>query len=111
MAVLAIIGLLMIAFGVSYITYALAVALAPSLGVAGGAAVTGAVFVGPPLVWALIFLILRRAPPPKPAPAPAPNGLWLSLFAAIAKETPWMAIIGTGAIAAVEMFLASRRKK
>jgi hypothetical protein len=108
MVVLGLIGLLLIVFGVWYLAFALAAALTPSLGVAGGTAVTGGIFVGPVFLWAIIILLLRRPPPPKPV-AP-PSGLWLTLFAAIAKETPWIAIIGGGLMAAAEMFLSSRRK-
>jgi hypothetical protein len=83
--------------------------LTPALGVAGGAAVTGGIIVGPIFLWAVIILALRR-PPPKPAPS-ASNGLWLALFAAIAKETPWIAIVGAGLMAAAEMFLLRPRRK
>ena len=108
-AVLALIGLLLIIFGVGYLALALDAALTPALGVAGGAAVTGSIFVGPVFLWAIIILLLRRPPPPKPAAAP--SGLWLALFAAIAKETPWIAIVGAGAVAALEMFLTRGKRK
>lgn len=110
-AVLGLIGLLLIIFGVGYLVYALAMALTPALGVAGGAAVTGGIIVGPIFLWAIILLLLRRTPPPKPAQAQASNGLWLALFAAVAKETPWIAIVGAGLMAAAEMFLTRRRAK
>jgi hypothetical protein len=109
-AVLAVIGLLLVIFGVGLLAFAMAAALAPSLGVAGAAAVTGGVFVGPVFLWAIIILLLRRAPAPKPAAQPS-NGLWLALFAAIAKETPWIAIIGAGLMAAAEIFLVRRKPK
>ena len=82
-ALLAVIGLTLIVFGVGFLAYAMATALAPSLGVAGGAAVTGAVFVVPPFLWAIMMLALRRTPPPKATIAQ--NSLWLTLFAAIAE--------------------------
>jgi hypothetical protein len=107
-AVLALIGVALIFFGVGFLAYALASALAPSLGVAGGAAVTGAIFVVPPFIWALIMLSLRR---PVPKPIIPPNGLWMALFAAIARETPWVAILGAGLVAAAEIFLSSRKRK
>jgi hypothetical protein len=34
----------------------------------------------------------------------------MALFAAIAKETPWIAIVGAIAIAGAEMFFGRRRK-
>ncbi|HTP77869.1 MAG TPA: hypothetical protein VMJ73_12925 [Rhizomicrobium sp.] len=107
-AVLALIGILLLFFGVGLLAYALATALAPSLGVAGGAAVTGAIFVVPPFVWAVIMLSLR---PPPPKPAIAPTGLWMTLFAAIAKETPWVAIVGAALVAAAEIFISHRTRK
>ena len=110
-AVLGLIGLLLVVFGISYLAFALATALAPSLGVSGGAAVTGGIFVGPVFVWAIIILLLRRTPAPKPAAAAAmPGGLWLALFSAIAKETPWIAIIGAGLVGAAELFFLRKRK-
>ncbi len=105
--VLGLIGMALIFCGVGFLAYAMASALAPSLGVAGGAAVTGAIFVVPPFFWAIIILSLRRA---APKPIVAPGSLWMALFAAIARETPWVAIIGAGLVAAAEIFL-SRRKK
>ncbi len=107
-AVLAVIGLLLVVFGVGFLSYALAVALEPTLGVAGGAAVTGAIFVGPPVLWAALTLL--TASKPKPKPVVMPNGLWTALFAAIAKETPWIAIIGAILVGAAEMLLARRKK-
>ena len=108
-ALLALIGMLLIFFGVGFLAYAMAAALAPSLGTAGGAAVTGAVFVGPPLLWAIIVLSLR--PPPKPKQTIAASGLWMALFAAIAKETPWIAIFGAAFVAAAEIFISHRPRK
>ena len=109
-AVLALIGILLLFFGVGFLAYALATALTPSLGVADGAALTGGVFVGPPFIWAVIMLSLRPPPPP-PKPAISPSGLWMTLFAAIAKETPWVAIVGAGLVAAAEIFFSHRAKK
>ena len=108
-ATLAVIGLLLVVFGVGFLAYALALALTPALGVAGGAAVTGAIFIGPPLLWASLTLMLASKPKPKEHKIPT-GGLWTALFAAIAKETPWVAIIGTVLVGAAEMFLNSRRK-
>jgi hypothetical protein len=108
-AVLAIIGMTLIVFGVGFLGYAIAAALTPSLGVAGGAAVAGGIFVGPPFIWAIVALLVRRTAAPKPALPP--NSLWLTLFAAVAKETPWVAIVGAGLVAAAEIFLVSGKRK
>lgn len=106
--VLALIGVALIFFGVGFLAYALATALSPALGIAGGAALTGAMFVVPPFIWAIIMLALRR---PRPRPVVPPDSLWMALFAAIAKETPWVAIVGAGLVAAAEIFLSRRPKK
>ncbi|MGH8122423.1 MAG: hypothetical protein ACREPT_06585 [Rudaea sp.] len=106
-AVLVIIGLLLVVFGVGFLSYALALALTPVLGAAGGAAVTGAIFVGPPVLWAGV--VLMRGPHKRKSSTP-PSSLWMALFAAIAKETPWIAIVGAIAIAAAEMFFGRKRK-
>ncbi|HUO89372.1 MAG TPA: hypothetical protein VMU08_09375 [Rhizomicrobium sp.] len=106
--VLAIIGVTLMVFGVGFLGYAITAALTPSLGVAGAAAVTGGIFTGPPFLWAIAALLVRR-PPPKPAPIP-PGSLWMTLFQAIAKETPWVAIVGAGLVAAAEIFLVRRKK-
>jgi hypothetical protein len=111
LAVLGIIGGLLLFFGVGLLAYGLATALAPALGIAGGAALTGGVFVVPPFVWAIIILLMRRPPAPAPQPAAAAsNNLGLALFAAVAKETPWIAILGTGALALAQMYLGRRKK-
>ena len=113
LGVLGIIGGLLLFFGVGLLAYGLATALAPALGVAGGAALAGGVFVVPPFVWALIILLMRRQPPtPAQQPAAAAsNNLGLALFAAVAKETPWIAIAGTGALALAQMYLSRGRRK
>ena len=108
-AVLAVIGLLLVVFGVGFLSIALAMALARYLGVAGGIAVTGAVFVGPPLLWAAVTLM--TSPKPKAKQAARTDGLWTALFAAIARETPWIAILGAVLVGMIEMFFAGRRKK
>ena len=43
--------------------------------------------------------------PRKPPPQPANNELTKVLFAAVAKETPWVAIVGAGLAGAANMFL------
>jgi hypothetical protein len=63
--------------------------------------VAGAVFLVPPLVWAIVTHMSR----PKQAPPPANNELTRALLAAVAKETPWLAIIGAGLAGAANMFL------
>ena len=104
-AILAAAAIAMAFFGIGLIGMAIAAALVSALGVVGGYAVAGAVLLVPPLVWAIVTHISR----PKQAPPPANNELTRALLAAVAKETPWIAIIGAGLVGAVNMFL-SRNK-
>ena len=101
-AVLAAIAIAMAFFGIGLLGMALASALVQTLGVVGGYAVAGAVLLVPPLLWAVI---IQSAHPKR---RPAQNGgneLTKVLLAAVAKETPWIAIIGAGLAGAANMFL------
>jgi len=98
-AILAAAAIAMAFFGIGLLGMALAAALAATLGPVGAYAVTGAVLLVPPLVWALTLRLSR------PKPAPVNNELTRVLLAAVAKETPWIAILGAGLAAAANMFL------
>ena len=90
-------------FGIGFLGMALAAALVAALGTVGGYALAGVVFLVPPLLWALITHLFRRR---RPAQQQAPNSdLARVLFAAIAKETPWGAIVGAGLIGVANLFL------
>jgi hypothetical protein len=89
-------------FGIGLLAMALAAALVTVLGTAGGYAIAGAVLLVPPLIWAII----TRLPRPRRQQAPPVNSdLTRVLFAAVAKETPWVAIIGAGLVGAANLFL------
>jgi hypothetical protein len=100
-AILAAAAIAMAFFGIGLIGMAIAAALVSALGPVGGYAVAGIVFLVPPLVWAIVIHMSR----PKQAPPPANNELTRALLAAVAKETPWLAIIGAGLAGAANMFL------
>lgn len=101
-AVLAAIAIAMAFFGIGLLGMALASALVTALGVVGGYSLAGALLLLPPLVWAMIVHLSR----PKKAPAQiGGNELTKVLLAAVAKETPWIAIIGAGLVGAANMFL------
>jgi len=100
-AILAAAAIAMAFFGIGLIGMAIAAALVSALGPVGGYAVAGIVFLVPPLVWAIVTHVSR----PKQAPPPANNELTRALLAAVAKETPWIAIIGAGLAGAANMFL------
>jgi hypothetical protein len=101
-AVLAAIAIAMAFFGIGLLGMALAAALVKALGTVGGYAVAGMVFLVPPLIWAVVTHLSR---PRRTAAAPANNELTRVLLAAVAKETPWIAIIGAGLAGAANMFL------
>jgi hypothetical protein len=94
-------------FGVGLLGMALAGTLTASLGMVGGYAVAGALLLAPPLLWALIT---RLSQPSKPSP-PANNELTRVLLAAVAKEAPWVAIIGAALAGAANMFLNRNKSK
>ena len=100
-AVLAAIAIAMAFFGIGLLGMALATALVTALGAVGGYAVAGAVFLVPPLAWAIVMHFTRR----QKQSAPADNELTRVLLAAVAKEMPWIAIIGAGLAGATNMFL------
>ncbi len=100
-AVMASIAIAMAFFGIGLLGMALAAALVAALGTVGGYALAGAVLLLPPLGWAVITHMKRpRRPPPQQN-----SELTRVLFAAIAKETPWMAIVAAGLAGAANMFL------
>lgn len=100
-AVLAAAAIAMAFFGIGLLGMALASALVNEVGPVGGYALSGAALLVPPLVWATVTHLSR----PKKQPTPSNNELTRVLLAAVAKETPWIAIIGAGLASAVSMFL------
>jgi predicted dinucleotide-binding enzyme len=100
-AILAAAGIAMAFFGVGLLGTALALALAKTVGVVDAYALAGAVLLVPPLIWVIVKLSSR----PKKRAATADSELTRVLLAAVAKETPWVAIIGAGLVGAANMFL------
>jgi hypothetical protein len=100
-AILAAAAIAMAFFGIGLLGMALAAALVAALGTVGGYAVAGVAFVLPPLIWAVVTHLSR----PRKQPPPVNNELTRVLLAAVAKETPWIAIIGAGLAGALNMFL------
>ncbi len=100
-AVFAVIGLALVFSGAMMLPLAIAAALAPSVGEAWGYAIAGAILLVPPLLWAVAVSLFR---PRRPKPPKGASEVLRALFAAIAKETPWIAIVGAGVAGAAEMF-------
>jgi hypothetical protein len=106
-AVMLAIGLGMAFFGVGLLGLALAASLVALFGVAGALAIAGGVLLLPPFFWAVGRLLFKpRKPPPPPT-----SGIVTALLAAVAKETPWIAIISAGVAGAVDMFLNRNKPK
>lgn len=103
-AILAATAIGMAFFGICLLGAALAVALTQALGPVGGYALAGAIFLVPPMTWAVITHFSRPRRPPQQQPGAA-NDLTRVLLAAVAKETPWVAIIGAGLVGVANMFL------
>jgi hypothetical protein len=100
-AILAAAAIAMAFFGIGLLGMALAAGLVKALGTVGGYALAGVVFLVPPLIWAIVMHLSR----PRKQPMAANNELTRVLLAAVAKETPWIAIIGAGLAGAANMFL------
>src|ERR1700742_4112881 len=94
-------------FGVGLLGLALAAALVKLFGLAGALGIAGGVLLLPPLFWAVGRLLFKpRKPPPPPT-----SGIVTALLAAVAKETPWIAIVGAGIAGAADMFLNRNKPK
>lgn len=86
-------------FGIGLLGFALAHQLVAFTGVAGAYAIAGGALLVVALILAVIVSVSRpRKPPPQ-------NELTRVLLAAVAKETPWLAIVGAGLAGAASMFL------
>jgi hypothetical protein len=85
-------------FGIGLLGFALAHALANAFGMAAAYAIAGGALLAIALL-VLAFMALAR--PRKPPP----SELTKVLLAAVAKETPWLAIVGAGLASAAKMFL------
>ncbi len=96
-------------FGVGLLGLALANLLLTALPPEGAYAVAGAILLLPPLIWALLVSFTRPA-----RPAVENNGgreLMNSLFTALARETPWVAVVGAGLVGVANLFLNRNKNK
>jgi hypothetical protein len=103
-AIFVAIAIAMAFFGVGLLGMALAGALVAALGAVGAYAVAGGVLLIPPLLWAIVLRLSKPRKPPV-----ANNELTRVLLAAVAKETPWLALVGAGLASVANVFL-SRNK-
>ena len=105
--VLLTIAVALVFFGVGLVGLGIAAALAPLVGPAWADAIAGLIFVLPALIWALAVVATR--PAARPAANPGARQFTNAILAALAKETPWIAVVGTGLAGLAQMFL--NRKK
>jgi hypothetical protein len=94
-------------FGTGLLGFALAHALVQALGLAAAYAVAGGALLGVALI---VLAILTLARPRKKREAPT-NDLTRVLLAAVAKETPWIAIVGAGLVGVANMFLNRNKSR
>ena len=98
--------------GVAFAGYAIAMALAPSLGVAGGAAIAALVLLLPPMA-AVITLLAMQASAARRKREERGKGTEeaiISILSFIAGDRPWIAVAGAALVGAASVFLRGRRK-
>ena len=95
-------------FGVGLIGLGIAASLTPRMGAAWADVVTGAIFLLPPLIWAIALMSSR---PPRPADNSGARQIMTAIFAALAKETPWIAVVGAGLAGVADLFLNRNKAK
>jgi hypothetical protein len=100
-AIFAAAAIAMAFFGIGLLGIALANALVATLGIAGSYALAGTLLLLPPLFWAIVIGFSR----PRKQQTAAGNEFTRVLLATVARETPWIAIIGAGLASAAKMFL------
>ena len=105
-AFLLMVGVALIFFGVGLIEFGIAAALRPHLGEVWSDVVAGAIFLLPPLIWALTVISTR---PPKPSSSL--RQIMTALIALLAKETPWIAVAGAALASAADLFLNRNKAK
>jgi len=98
-AVLIAIVLSAVFFGIGLLGFALAHVLVSAVGVAAAYAIAGGV------LWAIALVLLAFMALSRPRKPPPSSELTKVLLAALAKETPWLAILGAGLASAAKMFL------
>jgi hypothetical protein len=62
----------------------------------------------PPLFWAVAVCIAR---PRRAPPSSGGRDLMNSIFAALARETPWAAVLGAGLVGMANLFLNRNKAK
>jgi len=103
-AVLLAAAIALVFFGVGLIGLGIAASLTPVVGTAWADVIAGAIFLSPPMIWA-IALVSSRPPRPAVADNSGARQIMTAIFAALAKETPWIAVVGAGLAGVADLFL------
>jgi len=103
-------GLALVFFGVGLIGLGIATSLTPFVGAAWSYAIAGALFLLPPLIWAFAIISARPARAVPQADAGS-RQIMTAIIAALAKETPWIAVVGAGLAGAANLFLSRNKNR
>jgi len=96
----------MVFFGIGLIGLAVATLLAAKFGIAGGYLLAGGILLLLPILWIIILFASR--PRKKPGDK---NDFMNSIFATLARETPWAAVAGAGLVGIANLFLNRNKIK
>jgi hypothetical protein len=102
-AILLAAAIALVFFGVGLIGLGIAASLTPLVGAPWGDAITGALFLLPPLIGAVAIVSSRPVRPA--ASVDGSRQIMTAIIAALAKETPWIAVVGAGLAGAANLFL------
>ena len=108
-AVLLVAGVALIFFGVGLVGLGIAAALAPVVGVAWAYAIVGVIFLLPPFLWALA--VIGKGSRQTSRGTSRMHPILAILFTAVAKETPWAAIVGASLASAADLFVNRNKAK
>ena len=96
----------MVFFGIGLIGLAVATLLAAKFGNAGGYLIAGGILLLLPILWIIILFASR---PRKKAEDK--NDFMNAIFATLARETPWAAVVGAGLVGIANLFLNRNKTK
>ena len=95
----------MVFFGIGLVGLALATWLSAQFGPAGGYLIAGGFLILIPILWVLLLAISW------PRKKPVEKDFTTSLFTALARETPWAAVLGAGLVGVANLFLNRNKNK
>ena len=95
----------MVFFGIGLVGLAIATWLSTQFGPAGGYLIAGGVLILVPILWVLLLAVSR------PRKKPPEKDFTTTLFTAMARETPWVAVLGAGLVGVANLFLSRNRNK